>query len=61
MCRMLIRIPLKRALTEMWVGLVKRRSKISTKKRVGELKYTSGGTPKSLNRQCFSVFSFCSL
>ena len=50
MYRILIRIPLKHALTEMWVGLVKRWSKIPTKKRVGEPKYKSGGTPKSSDR-----------
>ena len=45
MYRILIRIPLKRALAKMWLGLVKRRSKIPEGKRVGELKYASGGTP----------------
>ena len=47
MYRILIRIPLKRALAKMWLGLVKRQSKILRKKRVGELEYASGGTHES--------------
>ena len=47
MYRILIHIPLKRALTEMWVGLAERRSNIPMKKRVGEPKCTSTGTPES--------------
>ena len=35
---MQIRIPLKRALIKMWVGLVKKRSKIPKKNAVGEPK-----------------------
>ena len=55
--RILIRIPLKRALAEMWFGLVRRRSKIPSGERVGELRNVSRGTPESLIRQHFSVFS----
>ena len=50
MYRILIRIPLKHALAKMWLGLVKRRSKIPRGKRLGELKYASGGTLESSDR-----------
>ena len=45
--RILIRIPSKCALAKMWLGLVKRRSKIPRGKRVGEPRYASGGTLES--------------
>ena len=47
MYRILIRIPLKRALAKMWLGLVKRWSRIPRGKRVGEPRYASGGTLES--------------
>ena len=56
MYRILIRMPLKHALAKIWLGLVKRRSKIPRGKRMGELKYASGGTPESSDRQRFSFF-----
>ena len=58
MYRILIRIPLKHALAKMWLGLVKKRSKIPRGKRVGELEYVSRGTSESLDRQCFGVFFY---
>ena len=58
MYRILIRIPLKRALAKMRLGLVKKRSKIHRGKRVGELENSSRGTPKSSDRQRFSVFFY---
>ena len=56
MYRILIRIPLKCALAKIWLGLVKKWSKIPRGKRVGELEYTSGGTPESSDRQRFGIF-----
>ena len=46
-CVMQIRIPLKRALTKMWLGLVQKRSKYSYENIVGELKVCKIWTPES--------------
>ena len=46
MCVMQIRIPLKHALTKMWVGLIQKRSKNSYKNAVGEPKVCEIGTPE---------------
>ena len=54
-CIMQIRIPLKRALTKIWVGLVQRRSKISYENVMGEQNVYEIGTLESLIRQCFIV------